>query len=635
MKKAMLKSFFTPLIVLSLVIGTVSAQHSVVIDATKKGEGISPYIYGQFIEHLGKCVYGGIWAEMLEDRKFYEPVDSKDSPWKTFGATDILMDKEDPFAGEHSPKIILDEKHSGSIMQKGWMHQKDKVCKGYIWLKCDGDIECVNLFVNVFIGSGHATLRPIAVPIKKGEYYRCEFEFESNWTAPGQLTVTANRGNNGKGSVTIGCVSLMPADNINGMRADTLKLLKKLDSPVYRWPGGNFVSGYDWNDGIGDRDRRPPRKNPAWKGIEHNDFGLDEFMVFCRELGTEPYIAINTGNGEVDNAIAELEYANGTVDSPQGKRRAANGHAESYNVKFWGIGNEMYGDWQIGHMPTEEYAKKNNKFVDAFRKFDPNLCLVAVGHVGPWDEVVMRKCADHMDLISEHFYVGEQGDKTLVEHVENVPKAIRNIAEAHRKYRKEFPELKGKDIRIAMDEWNYWYGPHVFGELGTRYFVKDGLGIAAGLHEFFRNSDIYYMANYAQTVNVIGCIKTSRTNAQFETTGLALKLYRRYFGTKPLTVESPKPLDVAAALTEDDEFLTVGIVNPTDESADLDLSFDNIKAGVVVNRYEIADNDPMNFNDPDQSQKIDIVEVKAKTDLNKTVTVPPYSITLLKIAVQP
>lgn len=637
MKKTFFALLCTLVFVLSYWGDLAFSQNAVVIDASKKGEDISPYIYGQFIEHLGKCIYGGIWAEVLEDRKFHDMPGTKESPWSIHCVNGQLeMDANNPFVGNHTPKLILGEQGKSRIsLTQGFLRFKPNTkYVGYVWLKCSEGVEEINIGLSVgrdFPAKSftHVDSSPQPVPVKVGDYYKHEFTFEKPGTE-GSFHITAQ----GMGTVHIGCVSLMPADNVKGMRVDTLTLLKELDSPVYRWPGGNFVSGYDWNDGVGDRDRRPPRRNPAWKGIEHNDFGLDEFMVFCRELGTEPYIAVNTGNGEVDNAVAELEYANGAADTPQGKRRSDNGHSEPYNVKFWGIGNEMYGDWQIGHMPTEEYAKKHNKFADAFRQFDPNLCLVAVGHVGKWDEVVMRKCSDHMNLISEHFYVGEQGKKTLVEHVENVPRAIRNIAEAHRKYRKEFPELNDKDIRIAMDEWNYWYGPHVFGELGTRYFVKDGLGIAAGLHEFFRNSDLYFMANYAQTVNVIGCIKTSQTNAQFETTGLVLKLYRQHFGTKPLTVDSPKPLDVAAALTENGKFLTVGIVNPTDKSIDLNMSFNNIKLGDVSARYEIVGKNPMEFNDPDQAQKIDIVEIKA-TDLTKAVSVPPYSVTLLKIVVLP
>ncbi len=390
------------------------------------------------------------------------------------------------------------------------------------------------------------------------------------------------------------------------------------------------MSGYNWKDGIGPRDRRPPRKNPAWQGIEHNDFGFDEFMFFCQYLGTNPDVAVNTGSGEVTSAIEELEYANGAADSPFGKIRAANGHAEPYGVKHWCIGNEMYGDWQIGHMSTDKYALKNNAFVDAFREFDPNLTLISVGAVGAWDELIMRQCADHMDWISEHFYV--QTRDNIVEHVDQVPNNIRRIAAAHRKYREEFPELQGKDIRIAMDEWNYWYGPHVFGELGTRYFVKDGLGIAAGLHEYYRNSDIFAMANYAQTVNVIGCIKTSATNAQFETTGLVLKLYRNKYGEIPLKVEAKRPYSVAAATTADGKFLTVAVVNPTRET--VKFSFDvDLKLANSGERFEIANDDPMAFNDPDSEQKIDIVKSSIGNVADGT-TLSPLSVTLFKIAIE-
>lgn len=472
---------------------------------------------------------------------------------------------------------------------------------------------------------------PLTQQVERAHDGYCKYEFE--FTADGLLDKT-EKGSfsvlfQGKGEVRLGTASLMPGDNIDGMRADTLALLKELNAPIYRWPGGNFVSGYNWKDGIGPRDRRPPRKNPAWQGIEHNDFGFDEFMTFCKYLNTEPDVAVNTGSGEVEAALEELEYANGKADSKYGKIRADNGHPEPYAVKHWCIGNEMYGNWQIGHMSTDKYALKNNRFVDGFRNFDPNLTLISVGSIGPWDELIMRQCADHMDWISEHFYVQERAN--VAEHVALVPNSIRRVADAHRKYRKEFPELQGKDIRIAMDEWNYWYGPHVFGELGTRYFLKDGLGIAAGLHEYYRNSDIFVMANYAQTVNVIGCIKTSQTNAQFETTGLVLKLYRNEYGTLPLKVDAPKPFDVAAAKTQDGKYLTVAVVNPTDKAAEFKISAD-IKVAQTCERFEISNPDPMIYNDPDQEQKVDVVKSDGG-DIAAGVNLAPFSVTLFKVEI--
>ena len=598
------------------------------IDATKQGSPISPFIYGQFIEHLGRCIYGGIWSEMLQDRKFYDA--PAVYPWELLGDAQFEQAKEGAFVGEGSPKWTSTNDWAFGVEQEGIAFVKGKSYVGYVWAK---KADAQTLSVRVLFDAGKRFIAiPLSNPVEKAEDGYCKYAFE--FVADGLIDAT-EKGSfavlfQGKGEARLGTASLMPSDNIDGMRADTLKLLKELNSPIYRWPGGNFVSGYNWKDGIGPRDRRPPRKNPAWQGIEHNDFGIDEFMKFCQYLSTEPDVAVNTGAGEVSSALEELEYANGSADTPFGKLRALNGHSEPYGVKYWCIGNEMFGDWQIGHMSTDKYALKNNEFVDAFRKFDPSLTLISVGCVGAWNELIMRQCADHMDWVSEHFYVQER--ENLIEHIEQVPKQIRRIADAHRKYRKDFKELQGKDIRIAMDEWNYWYGPHVFGELGTRYFMKDGLGIAEGLHEYYRNSDIFAMANYAQTVNVIGCIKTSQTNAQFETTGLVLKLYRNEYGEIPLQVEAPRPYDVVAATTVDGKYLTVAVVNPTAEEVPFSFNVD-MKLANSCEKFEISNNDPMAYNNPDSEQKID-VDKSTVDNISNGATLAPLSATLFKIAIE-
>ncbi len=369
----------------------------------------------------------------------------------------------------------------------------------------------------------------------------------------------------GRGSFAVGTVSVMPADNVDGFRADVLALLKELDSPVYRWPGGNFASGYDWRDGIGDRDRRPPRKNPAWRGVEHNDVGIHEYLDLMRLLGADPYVTVNSGLGDVRMAVEEVEYANGAAATPMGKLRAANGHPEPWGVRFWSVGNEMYGSWQLGHMPLADYVRKHIQFAVAMKSVDPSIKIVAVGAVGRWDETMLAEASNRMDLLSEHFYVGERPG--LLSHVSQVPAEIRRIADAHRKYRAAIPTLKLKEVPVALDEWNYWYGPDLYGEIGVRYFLKDALGVAAGFNEFARQSDVYFMANYAQTVNVIGAIKTTKTAAAFDTTGLVLKLYRAHFGTVPVEVIGPTPaapLDLMACWKDEAKrVMTVSIVNPT------------------------------------------------------------------------
>ena len=154
----------------------------------------------------------------------------------------------------------------------------------------------------------------------------------------------------GSGTFHVGVVSLMPADNVSGFKAAIDPLLKEQGIAIARWPGGNFVSAYDWRDGIGDADKRPPRRELAWNGLESNDMGIDDFMTFCRLIGAEPYIAVNSGLGDAHSAAEEVEYVNGPATSRLGQLRAANGHPAPYGVKIWGIGNEMYGPWQWGHM---------------------------------------------------------------------------------------------------------------------------------------------------------------------------------------------------------------------------------------------------------------------------------------------
>jgi alpha-N-arabinofuranosidase len=349
-------------------------------------------------------------------------------------------------------------------------------------------------------------------------------------------------------------------------------------------------------------------------------------------VGAEPYVAVNSGLGEVAGAVEELQYANGAANTPMGRLRARNGHLEPYKVKWWGVGNEMYGNWQLGHMPLEKYAAKHNQFAEALRKADPTVKLIAVGEAGRWSEGMLKQCADHMDLISEHFYRRERKD--LAAHVRQIPDAIRAKAEAHRRYRRQLDVLKGKDIRIAMDEWNYWYGPHVFGELGTRYFMKDALGIAAGLHEYARQSDLVFMANYAQTVNVIGCVKTSKTAASLETTGLVLKLYRRHFGALPVGATADAPLDVAAAWTADRKVLTVAVVNPTLEKRHVTLEVRGAKVTGGGQRWQIANADPLAYNDPGKPPRVAIEEEKVGGGAAR-IWVAPCSVTLYALRAEP
>jgi len=597
------------------------------IDAEETGEAISPYVYGQFIEHLGRCIYGGIWAEMLEDRKFYYAVGSEGSAWKVVGdSNNIDMVRDNPYAGEHTPRVEVSGQSACGIAQGGLGLVKGNRYEGRVILLVEGTVK---VDVSLVWGQGESGRETVSIDAPKGEYVKIPIRFvaggESN---EGRLEIVGQ----GEGTFRIGTASLMPGDNVEGMRADVLAILKELGAPMYRWPGGNFVSGYDWRDGIGERDRRPPRINLAWSGLESDDFGIDEFMTFCRLVGAEPAVTVNTGFGDSYSAAQEVKYANSSPETAAGRLRAANGHREPYKVKWWFVGNEMWGNWQLGYMQLKQYVIKHNLFAEAMHKADPSIKLIGVGDIGEWSIGMLTKCADNMDLISEHFYCDQKKD--LAEHVRQIRENVEKKVAAHRDYRSRLKTLQGRDIDIALDEWNYWYGKQIFGQLGNRYFLRDALGIAEGLHEMYRNSDIVAMANYAQTVNVLGAIKTTKTEAAFETTGLVLKMYREHYGQVPVKVQwDANAIDVAAAWTKDKGALTIGVVNPAQRECELILDLKGAKIQGDGRIWRIAGEDPMAYNEPGKEPKV-VIEEKAVSGVSNKLTVPGYSASIFELVVE-
>lgn len=582
---------------------------SITLNLSRKKTPLSKYIYGQFIEQMGNSIYGGVWAEMLEDRKFYYLPNTGNSPWK-YGSRDssrLRIDSLDAFVGKYSPVMIESSDSAASLYQKHLYLEKGKKYEGRIVL-AGNDIHHP---VEVVLSWGddkneRDTFRIDAVDQNYKTYH---FNFESGATTQnGKFSIILH----GKGEVNVGTASLMPSDNIQGFRPDVVALLKQLNSPVYRWPGGNFVSGYNWKDGVGDRDKRPPKINLAWesnykknrwKAVESNDVGIHEFMKLCKILNTEPYIAINTGLGTARLAAQEVQYLNGSRKTPMGKWRARNGHSKPFDVKFFAVGNEMFGSWQLGHMPEEAYVKKHNRVAKAMWKVDPDIKLVGVGDSPKWNAMMYKNSADYMSYISQHFYRQNWHGGGLMTHVMQMPHAINDIARQHRKMNEELGVLQDKNIPIVLDEWNYWYGPHVYGLLGTRYFLRDALGIAAGINALSRNSDVYFMANYAQTINVIGAIKATKTTSFLAATGVVLKTYRDKFGSIPVTVEGEKlPFDIAACLTKDGKYLTISVVNPTHSKQKLALKTigrtiqDQGTATIITGKNDMVYNSPDNRN---------------------------------------
>jgi alpha-N-arabinofuranosidase len=300
-----------------------------------------------------------------------------------------------------------------------------------------------------------------------------------------------------------------PLADAQGFRKDVLGLLRELRLGVLRYPGGNFVSNYHWVDGIGPKDARPRRPELAWGGEESNRFGTDEFLAYCAELGTDPYICLNMGTGTLEEAMAWVEYCNGSGETAWAQRRRENGRAEPYRVRYWGLGNEMYGDWQVGALSAEEYVRTASRWARAIKMLDPEAVLVSCGLNGwsDWDRVVIDGMAPLVDYHSVHIYTGSDDYWTNVLQPHQAERAIRTAQTLIQ--RAAYQQKIASPPRIAYDEWNVWFRAFDDGALAERYTFPDALAVGTYLNIFVRNCDWVRMANLAQMVNAIAPIVTA------------------------------------------------------------------------------------------------------------------------------
>src|SRR5207249_4867822 len=287
-----------------------------------------------------------------------------------------------------------------------------------------------------------------------------------------------------------------PLSDGAGFRRDVLDAVRPLRVPVLRWPGGNFVSGYHWLDGVGPVADRPRRSELAWHAEESNRFGTNEFIQYCRAIGTEPYICVNMGNGTMDEARAWVEYCNGTGNTYWANQRRGNGHEAPYQVKYWGLGNEMYGRWQIGMLSAEDYVKKAIEFAKVMKWTDPSIQLVSCGQTGwsDWDQTVLEGLASFVDYHSIHLYTGSPDYYSNVLSAHQAERAIRSCKAIIERVR--YTQNIARPIYIAYDEWNIWFKERD-GKKGLeeKYTLSDALAVASYLNAFIRHSDSVKIAN--------------------------------------------------------------------------------------------------------------------------------------------
>ena len=353
-----------------------------------------------------------------------------------------------------------------------------------------------------------------------------------------------------------------PLSDARGFRRDVLEAARALRIPVLRWPGGNFVSGYHWTDGVGPLADRPRRTELAWYAEESNRFGTNEFIEYCRALGTEPYICVNMGSGSMDEAQAWVEYCNGTGNTHWANLRRTHGHPAPHGVRYWGLGNEMYGSWQIGHLSPEDYVKKARAFALVMKRTDPTIQLIGCGHNGwsDWDRVVIDGLAPIIDWYSIHLYTGQADHYTTVFQSHQAERAVRICAALIERAR--YAQRLTHPIHIAFDEWNVWYRTRTDQDrksgIEERYSLSDALAVATYLHGFIRQCQVVRMANLAQLVNAIAPIFTSKQGLFLQAIYHPLRLYAEHMREVALDVHVEGPRH---ALPRDLEEQTLGRVH--------------------------------------------------------------------------
>lgn len=321
----------------------------------------------------------------------------------------------------------------------------------------------------------------------------------------------------------------------DGFRRDVLAEIRGLGVPIVRYPGGNFVSGYDWLDGVGPVPSRPRVLDRAWDSIETNRFGTNEFMAWCRAAGCEPLLGLNLGTGTPEKAAALVEYCNVASGTKWSDLRRRHGIEAPHGVKRWCLGNEMDGPWQIGHMTAEEYGRKAADTARQMRAVDEGLQLVACGSSGPgmptyleWDRTVLEECYDEVDAISLHRYFGlfsetvKDDARFLASNLE-MERQIEDVAAVCDYVRGR--RKSAKRLWLSFDEWNVWYrqtdgnghrqeAPHLLEEV---YDLRDALVVGGALNSLLRHASRVRLACLAQLVNVIAPLMTDRDHVVRQT----------------------------------------------------------------------------------------------------------------------
>lgn len=438
-----------------------------------------------------------------------------------------------------------------------------------------------------------------------------------------------------------------PTADEDGFRQDVLELVKQLDTPICRYPGGNFVSNYHWEDGIGPKETRPRRLDLAWRSIESNQVGIDEFQAWAKKADTEVMMAVNLGNRGVEDALNCLEYCNLDTDTKYAALRRKHGFDQPFGIRYWCLGNEMDGPWQTGYKSAEDYGRLAHETGKQMKLMDPDIKLIACGSSGPgmptfidWERTVLERAYNEIDDLSLHSYYKNADGNPLTyfatcRRMDAFIKTVGAVCDTIKAKKKS-----KKDILLSFDEWNVWYShpedtQHEWAQapalLENVYTFEDALEVGMLLMTLQNNCDRVKMACIAQLVNVIAPIMTQTGGKAWAQTIFYPFFYASKYGRGTAlqtridcptysTAEFGEVPFLETSVIQTENGLVVFAVNRSlDEELELEIE------GKPIEHIELYHDDLKAVNDADNARV-----TPAAREIGKKIILKPHSWNMIR-----
>lgn len=634
-------------------------QANIRVNCAKVGtDRINPFLFGHFVEDIRDHM-DAMLAYPLKDMDFESnpKSDGVSGQWYPYTNGRSTLYAVEPAAPKHSGhsqmiRVFSEDEGFAGIAQN--IAVKGGVSYG-LTLFARASIEIRHLIAEIVDLQSQEIISRCSVPLSGHDWkeYKASLAV-ARPCAKAELRVYVPaeherwRDSVATGIIWLDHLSILPDDSVGNVKKEVVDMARGLNAGMMRL-AGNYISAYHWRNGIGPLYERPNMINEAWGGWTAKYFGTDEFVRFCRELDVEPMICVNAGSGTPEEAAEWVEYCNGGPDTPMGALRAANGHPEPYGVKYWEIGNEMFGPWQVGHCTAEQFAHRYVRFAKAMKAADDGIVLLACGDTrSEWNASMLEIAGEYMDYLTIHMYHGyrrlgmnentprEERFYAMVTYAERTREVISRAAELIRSREKH------SHVKLAFTEYNTMYYPNNNRKgLPMEHTLEAAAVNAANLNEFIRNCGIVEIGSFSDLVNgwLGGCIRVGDYYAdQFRGkvqgwSGKALTVYgtptyyvlqlyanrdiahvvhsevecgdfsvNKSFGTMQLN-HLPK-LDVVACVNEKGTKATVFVVNRSLETISAAISLPGAKSGGKALVHEIAADDIDSINSVFETEKI-------------------------------